>query len=442
MEITHYCNSFLSVKINDTIIVCDPWTGVTKDNAWLSYPNHNISEKFLKNLKPNYIYISHLHCDHFDSKTLNKFNKNTSIIIKNFKDSRLKKKINNLGFKNIIECNSWDKKKLNKDLTIAIVPQISNNSEDIDNGIFYDLDSSILIQSNSDKKVFFNTVDNPLSLQNYKFIKNYIKKKFKSKIFAACMPVGSASEYPHCFLGINKEAKKKRVISQILGQVKKKINIIKPNLFFPAGGNYILYGKFAKLDKFLATPDFSETYKKIKIKETKVIDLLGKTLSIKNGNLKIHKAKSGSKQYTRSQLKIKFINKKYHYEKTKIKILPDDLDKLYKQCSKNYYWRLSREKVNTSWDIDFFIYKNLQLKSSEKIINSKNNLLRKYSLSYKKNIKKHSSLECHLDAKLFISLLKRTYPWNPVLSGSMIIFKRDPDKFDPNLTFSLNYLGL
>ena len=91
MEITHYCNSFLSVKINDTIIVCDPWTGVTRDNAWLSYPNYNISEKFFKNLNPNFIYISHLHCDHFDPKTLNKFNKNTSIIIKKFKDSRLKK---------------------------------------------------------------------------------------------------------------------------------------------------------------------------------------------------------------------------------------------------------------------------------------------------------------------------------------------------------------
>ena len=442
MEITHYCNSFLSVKINDTIIVCDPWTGVTRDNAWLSYPNYNISEKFFKNLNPNFIYISHLHCDHFDPKTLNKFNKNTSIIIKKFKDSRLKKRILDLGFKNIIEFNSWHKKKLNKDLTISLIPQISNNSEDIDNGIFYDLDSSIIIQSNHDKKIFFNTVDNPLSVKNLKFIKNYINKKFKSDIFAACMPVGSASEYPHCFFDINKGTKKKRVISQILGQVKKKINIIKQNIFFPAGGNYILYGKFAKLDKFIATPNFSETYKKIKTKKTKVVNLLGKTLMVKNRNLKIYKVTTGTKQFTRSQLKNKFKNKKYHYENIKTNISKDNLDKLYKQCLEKYYWRLSHNKINSSWDVNFFVYKNLKLKSSEKIINSKKNLLKKYSLSYKKNTKRHSSLECHLDAKLFISLLQRTYPWNPVLSGSMILFKRNPDKFDPNLTFSLNYLGL
>ena len=50
------------------------------------------------------LYISHLHCDHFDPKTLGKYkNKNTKIIIKKFKSKRLKNKIKNLGFKNIIE---------------------------------------------------------------------------------------------------------------------------------------------------------------------------------------------------------------------------------------------------------------------------------------------------------------------------------------------------
>ena len=38
MEIIHYSNSFISVKVNKTIILCDPWVGVTDDSSWLSFP--------------------------------------------------------------------------------------------------------------------------------------------------------------------------------------------------------------------------------------------------------------------------------------------------------------------------------------------------------------------------------------------------------------------
>ena len=35
MEITHFSNSFLSVKSGKTNLVCDPWVGVTAENAWI-----------------------------------------------------------------------------------------------------------------------------------------------------------------------------------------------------------------------------------------------------------------------------------------------------------------------------------------------------------------------------------------------------------------------
>ena len=72
MEITHYCNSFISIKITKTIIACDPWVGRTNDNAWLSYPIYRNGLNIINTLKPDYIYISHLHCDHFDPNLLKK----------------------------------------------------------------------------------------------------------------------------------------------------------------------------------------------------------------------------------------------------------------------------------------------------------------------------------------------------------------------------------
>ena len=72
MEIKHYSNSFLSIKSGNTKIICDPWVGTTSENAWISDPLHYGGEKIVKAYKPKYIYISHLHCDHFDPNLLSK----------------------------------------------------------------------------------------------------------------------------------------------------------------------------------------------------------------------------------------------------------------------------------------------------------------------------------------------------------------------------------
>jgi len=61
----------------------------------LSFPVYQSGFEILKKIKPNYIYISHLHSDHFDSSLLSKyfkFNNKTKIIIKKFLDQRLKKR--------------------------------------------------------------------------------------------------------------------------------------------------------------------------------------------------------------------------------------------------------------------------------------------------------------------------------------------------------------
>ena len=42
---------------------------------------------------------------------------------------------------------------------------------------------------------------------NYKKVKNFITKYFNKKIAAAVVVVGAASEYPQCFLNINRNCK-------------------------------------------------------------------------------------------------------------------------------------------------------------------------------------------------------------------------------------------
>ena len=77
----------------------------------------------------------------------------------------------------------------------------------------------------------------------------------------------------------------------------------------------------------------------------------------------------------------------------------------------------------------------------EKLIKKKSNIFNNYTIDFRKDKKKFSHLKCHLDLKLFYGFLKKKYVWNPAVSGSVIIFERKPNYFDPNLTFSLNFLN-
>ena len=89
----------------------------------------------------------------------------------------MKKKIENLGFKNILELQPWKKYKLNKDLTVSIIPQMTSNSENKPDSISYDLDTSIIIQSNKTIQIFYNNVDNPLSLSDLKIVRKFVKSR-------------------------------------------------------------------------------------------------------------------------------------------------------------------------------------------------------------------------------------------------------------------------
>ena len=68
-----------------------------------------------------------------------------------------------------------------------------------------------------------------------------------------------------------------------------------------------------------------------------------------------------------------------------------------------------------------------------------------YSIDFnktkKKNKNNYTTLKCHLDLKLFYGLLVKKYSnWNQPTSGTLILYERKPNKFDPNLLFSLNFL--
>jgi hypothetical protein len=421
-------------------LVCDPWVGKIKENAWHSFPVYKNGIAHLKKINPGFIYISHLHTDHLDRKLLSKwakFKPNCKIIIKKFKDERLKKNLKSLGFKKFFEFEEWKIYDI-ENHKIVIIPQMTSNKDGIKTSIEYDLDTSILIYSKKTKKIFFNNVDNPLSEKDIIIINKFVKKNFKTNIHIACFPVGAASEYPQCFLNINRAKEKKKVIAKSLETTRNKLEIIKPDVFFQAGGTYILYGKFAELNKYIAQPDETKDFKKILPQNSKFAEIEG------NGYIQFQ---NNQWQIKRNTVDLKILKKKLEkkikkidYDYLKLKIDKKNLDKIFEKAKDNYLQKLLRFKVNTSWSIDFYVYDNLKINNLV-IDKKKSKLFKKYSVKYKsKKNTQNSKLLVYIDIQLFYLLLKRAYPWNISLSGSYILYKRYPNKFDPNVTFSLNFL--
>lgn len=434
MEITHFCNSFISANFPKSKIYCDPWLGTTKDNGWISHPIDY--ESINKISKPDYIYISHLHCDHFDEKTLLKIQNNNQIaIIKDYKIKTLRRKLEKVGFSKILELKPWKKYSFNNDFEVAIIPQMSSNSSEKEEQIDYDLDTSIIIKCKKTNKIFYNNVDNPLSISDLKKVNNFIKKIFKSKVNVLCFGVGAASEYPQCFLNIKRSQEKVKVIKNCVIKLKKILKIFNPDIFFPAGGTYKIYGKFFQLNKFIAQASFSEI-KKNKPKKTLFVNLIGgKSIELENNKTKDKNLKKIKD--------IKLKSKKYFYYQDKYSLT--DLENKFEIAKTNYFERIKNNNFKTNWKIKFFVYKNLNLNKANQIDYKKSKLLKNFEIDMKndKSTKKRlpfSQLNCYLDAQLLIGLLQRKYVWNSPVSGSLILFKRFPNTFDPNITFSLNYL--
>ena len=227
-KINHFANSFITIQSENSTLACDPWIGETSDNGWYSYPIKNSKDISKKVFDADFIYISHLHCDHLDFKTLKKFkNKNLVFIIKKFSNGILKKRLQkNIG-KKILELEPFKKVKINKDFSVSIIPQIISNSSNLPDNINYDLDTSIVIQSNKTKEVFYNNVDMSINLNILKKINNFVKKIFKKKIDIFCCSLGAACEFPQCFLNLNRKIEQRKLVKDSLNNLKKIFNLFK-----------------------------------------------------------------------------------------------------------------------------------------------------------------------------------------------------------------------
>src|SRR4030095_4703284 len=97
----------LAITGNGVCLVCDPWLiGSTYWRSWWNYPP--VSKELIASLKPDFIYLTHVHWDHFQGVSLRKFGKSIPIVIPREPRGRMRRDLDLMGFSTVFSCDSQE----------------------------------------------------------------------------------------------------------------------------------------------------------------------------------------------------------------------------------------------------------------------------------------------------------------------------------------------
>ena len=122
MNIIKLASSTVIIETLDTSILCDPWIENGEYyGSWSLVEEISSREKFYKMMnKCESIYVSHIHPDHFSKKTMKNIDKDKKIFIHSYSSAFLKRNLEVMGFKNVIEIENGETKNIKNNTNITI----------------------------------------------------------------------------------------------------------------------------------------------------------------------------------------------------------------------------------------------------------------------------------------------------------------------------------
>lgn len=102
MKFTILSHAGLLVEDKGKSVLLDPWlVGSCYWRSWWNFPE--IEREFLNDIKPDYIYLTHLHWDHFHSPSLRLFDRDTKFLVPKIPGTRMVRDLKSIKRTNIVE---------------------------------------------------------------------------------------------------------------------------------------------------------------------------------------------------------------------------------------------------------------------------------------------------------------------------------------------------
>ena len=413
------CGIFTGNK--GTRLLCDPWIndGVF-EGSWYHYPPLKTVPEDLHRVDA--IYLSHIHPDHFDERFFD-FDKSIPIIVLDNRFNFLPKKLNELGFHNLVSVKDGETVSLNEFSITLFAPFTKHPFHEAAVGDL--IDSAMLIDCNGFRAL--NTNDNKPTVASCKSL----RERF-GRIDLAMLNYNGASPYPSKFENLSvleKKSEHNRILDRNISYMHELIEALEPRMVLPFAGAYILGGKFSYLNEFLGTTTWDACSKRLNmlgLSKTNVICLReNDVLDIETGESNRQYLPVDTKHMTEYIQQIS--GDKYPYELDKfpsVALIIADLEK----ASNRMRQRMARADISSDCIVTINVDgTNIQIHPTFSIRNNKTAT---------------SQIACTLDLRLLRRILDRVSHWNNAEIGCHIEFNRVPNVYHPDLHTALQFLHL
>ena len=443
MKITKLGSATVTVQTKDIKILCDPWlTDGAYYGSWCNFPPINLESCNFADI--DYVYISHIHPDHFDPKTMDLVDRSVPILIHKYHQKFLKLNIERLGFK-VMELENGTPMALSSSTKLSIYaaddcdPSLCGHmfgciTAEIKGSM--QLDSLCVIDDGN--HILVNTNDCPFGIAE-----NTLKriKKTYPKIDFAMVGYTSASLFPHCMIDYSDEQIKKGIQSAKNSGLKTALNtlrVLQPIFYMPFAGTYIIGGSEYKKNKNLPQPEIQDAVKFLKAKLHSENIVLNPILLNYNAYFDLETKRQSEKYIAIDpDERAKYIFERaskfsYDFEKDKIP-KSEELMSLFKTSLD----RLKRKQAELNFYEDMHLLFDLPCKNFASI-----NLLDS-SLSIVEDLKEEFKYHrFQLDPRLLKRVLMgpRYANWNNIEIGALLNFSRNPDIYRMDVHTIINAL--
>jgi UDP-MurNAc hydroxylase len=117
----------LAVEHGGRLLLCDPWLSPrgAYNASWFQYPEYP-ARGLGELLRPDAVYVSHEHPDHYDPWFLRKLPKDTLVLTGRFHKKRCVRKLRQLGFERVVELDDFEPHEIAPGFTVRIAVPAHN----------------------------------------------------------------------------------------------------------------------------------------------------------------------------------------------------------------------------------------------------------------------------------------------------------------------------
>lgn len=264
MRVTYLQSATVVIEANGLRILTDPWlVDGEYYGSWAQYPPFEWTPGLLDDI--DYIYISHIHPDHFSRATMARLPKSTPVLIHRYGTSFLKRNIEALGFE-VRELAHNARVDLGRGVTINIAA--ADDCDPLLCGKFLgcaplqaalgsaQIDTLCVIEDG--RHVLVNANDCPYPLARRLLPR--IRADYGG-VDLLLTGYAGAGPYPQCFTRLSLDEKARAAAAKKLDFLNQGVNFVHglaPRYVLPFAGQYTLAGRLSALNDVRGVPEVDE----------------------------------------------------------------------------------------------------------------------------------------------------------------------------------------